>query len=147
MDIVEVARRSGLPASTLRHYEKKRLIRSVGRSGLRRVFDASVLERLSLIALGRSAGFSLEEIARMFSADGRVRIDRQLLADKAQQLDVTIHRLAALRKGLRHAAVCPAPSHMECPTFRRLLWQAKALWPGDRAARGRGKTLTPGAYP
>jgi hypothetical protein len=26
-----------------------------------------------------------------------------------------------MRDGLRHAAVCPAPSHMECPTFRRLL--------------------------
>lgn len=121
MDIVEVARRSGLPASTLRHYERKGLIRSIGRSGLRRVFDRSVLERLSLIALGRSAGFSLDEIARMFSPDGRVRIDRQLLARKARELDETIRRLAALRCGLRHAAACPAPSHMECPTFRRLL--------------------------
>jgi DNA-binding transcriptional MerR regulator len=121
MDIVEVARRSGLPASTLRHYESKGLIRSIGRSGLRRVFDRTVLERLSLIALGRSAGFSLDEIARMFSPDGRVRIDRELLAIKARDLDETIRRLAALRRGLRHAAACPAPSHMECPTFRRLL--------------------------
>jgi DNA-binding transcriptional MerR regulator len=124
MDIVEVARRSGLPASTLRHYEEKRLIRSIGRSGLRRVFDAGVIERLALIALGRAAGFSLDEIARMFSADGRVRIDRQLLAAKAEEVDATIRRLTALRKGLRHAAACPAPSHMECPTFRRLLAQA-----------------------
>lgn len=124
MDIAEVARRSGLPASTLRHYEEKRLIRSIGRNGLRRVFDGGVMERLSLVALGRSAGFSLDEIARMFSADGHVRIDRKLLADKAKQLEATIRQLAALRRSLRHAAVCPAPSHMECPTFRRLLGQA-----------------------
>lgn len=121
MDIAEVARRSGLPASTLRHYEEKRLIRSIGRSGLRRVFHPDVLEQLSLIALGRSAGFSLDEIARMFTPGGRVRIDRQLLADKAAELTVTIRRLTALRRGLRHAAACPAPSHLECPTFRRLL--------------------------
>ncbi len=121
MDIAEVARRSGLPASTLRYYEEKRLIRSVGRSGLRRVFDRGVLERLALISLGRAAGFSLEEIARAFSTDGRVRVDRQLLAGKARELDATIRRLVALRNGLRHAARCPAPSHMECPTFRRLL--------------------------
>jgi DNA-binding transcriptional MerR regulator len=126
MDIAEVARRSGLPASTLRHYEEKRLIASIGRQGLRRVFDARVLERLALVALGRSAGFSLDEIARMFSPDGRVRIDRQLLSDKAAELDVTIRRLTALRKSLRHAAACPAPSHMECPTFCRLLGQAAA---------------------
>jgi DNA-binding transcriptional MerR regulator len=124
MDIAEVSRRSGLPASTLRYYEERRLIRSIGRSGLRRVFDRGVLERLSLIALGRAAGFSLDEIARMFSADGRVRIDRQLLAGKARELDATIRQLMTLRNGLRHAANCPAPSHLECPTFRRLLAQA-----------------------
>lgn len=121
MDIAEVAKRSGVPASTLRFYEEKGLIASIGRSGLRRLFDGSVLERLALIALGRSAGFSLEEIAGMFATDGRPQIDRRLLAAKADELDATIHKLSAMRDGLRHAAVCPAPSHMECPTFRRLL--------------------------
>jgi DNA-binding transcriptional MerR regulator len=121
MDINEVARRSGVRASTLRYYEERGLIRSVGRRGLRRVFDASVLERLALIALGRSAGLSLEEISRMFAPDGRPRIDRRVLARKAEELDGTIRTMTAMRDGLRHAAVCPAPSHMECPTFRRLL--------------------------
>lgn len=121
MDIAEVARRSGIPASTLRFYEEKGLIASVGRQGLRRLFPPGVLERLALIALGRSAGFSLDEIARMFAPDGRPRIDRRKLSEKAEELDGTIRRLGAMRDGLRHAAVCPAPSHMECPTFRRLL--------------------------
>jgi len=121
MDINEVARRSGVRASTLRYYEERGLVRSIGRHGLRRVFDASVLERLALIALGRSAGLSLEEIARMFAPDGRPKIDRRLLAQKATELDGAIRTMTAIRDGLRHAAVCPAPSHMECPTFRRLL--------------------------
>lgn len=137
MDIAEVAQRSGVPASTLRFYEEKGLVASIGRHGLRRVFDASVLERLALIALGRSAGFSLEDIARMFAADGRLRIDRRMLAAKARELDVTIRRLGAMRDGLRHAAACPAPSHMECPTFRRLL---KGATSGTATARG---TKTP----
>ena len=124
MDITEVAQRSGVPASTLRFYEEKGLIGSVGRRGLRRVFAPGVLERLALIALGRSAGFSLDEIARMFAPDGRPQIDRRMLAAKAEELDGTIRKLSAMRDGLRHAAVCPAPSHMECPTFRRLLRQA-----------------------
>jgi hypothetical protein len=42
-------------------------------------FDPKVLERLALIALGRSAGFSLDEIALMFAPDGRPRINRQVL--------------------------------------------------------------------
>lgn len=121
MDINEVARASGVPASTLRYYEEKGLIASVGRRGLRRTFEPRVVERLALIALGRAAGFSLEEIARIFAPDGRPKIDRRLLAGKADELDRTIRKLGAMRDGLRHAAACPAPSHMECPTFRRLM--------------------------
>lgn len=136
MDISEVARRTGVPASTLRYYEEKGLITSVGRRGLRRVFDGDVLERLALIALGRAAGFSLDEMAPMV-AGGRPRISRRALAAKAEELDRTITRLTAIRDSLRHASVCPAPSHLECPTFRRLLQAAAVRTLSGRAA-GRG---------
>ena len=132
MDIVEVAQRSGIPASTLRFYEEKGLIASHGRRGLRRLFDSGVLDRLALIALGSAAGFSLDEIARMFAPDGRPRIDRRMLTAKADQLDRTIHKLGAMRDGLRHAAACPARSHMECPTFRRMLRDAASGAIGGR---------------
>ena len=125
-DIAEVARRSGVPASTLRFYEEKGLIASSGRRGLRRLFDTSVFERLALIALARASGFTLEEIGTMFCADGRVAIDRAMLSAKADELDRTMRRLRAMRDGLRHAAVCRAPSHLECPTFRKLLASAAA---------------------
>jgi DNA-binding transcriptional MerR regulator len=121
LDIVEVAQRSGLPASTLRFYEDKGLIVSIGRRGLRRLFHPGVLERLALIAVGRAAGFSLDEIAGMFTAEGPPRVDRQMLALKADDLDRTIRKLTAMRDGLRHAAACTAPTHMECPKFRRIL--------------------------
>ncbi|HLJ87283.1 MAG TPA: helix-turn-helix domain-containing protein [Candidatus Angelobacter sp.] len=120
-DITEIARRSGLPASTIRFYEEKGLVASIGRRGLRRLFDPGVLERLALIALGRAAGFSLDEIALMFAANGRPRINRRMLAAKADELDRTIRELTAMRDSLRHAAACPAQNHMECPKFRRLL--------------------------
>jgi DNA-binding transcriptional MerR regulator len=121
LDIAEVAKRADVAASTLRFYESKGLIASAGRHGLRRLFDPGVLERLALIALGRAAGFSLDEVAQMLAPDGKLHIDRQMLATKADELDKTIRRLSIMRDGLRHAAVCPAPSHMECPTFRRIL--------------------------
>jgi DNA-binding transcriptional MerR regulator len=132
LDISEVAKRSGTPASALRFYEQKGLIRSVGRRGLHRLFDAGVLERLALIALGRSAGFTLDEIARMFSADGRPKIDRRMLAAKAAELGETIRQLGAMRRGLQHAAACSAPSHLECPTFRRLVGLARSGEIGKR---------------
>ncbi|QNA90037.1 helix-turn-helix domain-containing protein [Massilia sp. Dwa41.01b] len=120
LDIGEVARRAGLPASTLRFYEERGLIASSGRQGLRRLFDAGVLERLALIATGRAAGFSLGEIGAMFDANGRLAVDRALLLSKADELDRTIARLCAMRDGLRHAARCTAPSHLECPRFLRI---------------------------
>src|SRR5512141_1087028 len=79
MDIAEVARRSGVPASTLRFYEEKGLIASVGRQGLRRTFAPKVLDQLALVALGQAAGFSLEEIGSMFSPEGTPSINRRLL--------------------------------------------------------------------
>lgn len=135
LDINEVARRANVPASTLRFYEEKKLIASVGRRGLRRLFDPSVLERLALIAVGRAAGFSLDEIATMFAPDGKPRIDRQLLTAKASELDQKIRELSAMRDGLRHAAACRAPSHMECPTFRRILQAASSGAMGGRPRR------------
>jgi len=133
-DISEVASRSGVPASTLRYYEEKGLIASTGRRGLKRTFDPQVTERLALIALGRAAGFSLDEIAAMFGPDGQPDIDRAALAAKADALDVRIRELTVMRDGLRHAAACTAPSHMECPTFRRIV---KAAASGALAAPGR----------
>jgi DNA-binding transcriptional MerR regulator len=121
LDITEVAKRTGLPASTLRFYEEKGLISSIGRKGLHRVFDIGILERLSFISLGRSAGFTLEEIASMFTANGIYNIDRDNLSAKADELDRTIKQLSAIRNSLRHAAKCPASNHLECPTFQRLL--------------------------
>ncbi|MGQ4376800.1 helix-turn-helix domain-containing protein [Streptomyces sp. SAS_267] len=121
LDIAEVARRAGVPASTLRYYEERGLIAPTGRRDLRRQYDPAVLERLALIALGRSAGFSLDEIGRMFAPDGRPRIDPRTLLDRADELDRTIRELGVLRDSLRHTAACPAPSHLECPTFRRII--------------------------
>jgi hypothetical protein len=83
--------------------------------------DREVVQRLALIGLGRAAGFSLEEIAHMFGPDGRPRIDRKKLLAKADELDARIATLAKLRDSLRHVAACRAPSHLECPTFQRLL--------------------------
>ncbi len=120
IDIGEVAKRSGLPTSTLRYYEEQGLIQSIGRHGLRRQYSDSVLQRLALISLGRNAGFSLQEIGDMFTPKS-VNIDRELLQKKSEELDEQIKRLTTMRDGLRHAAKCPAPSHLECPKFQRIL--------------------------
>lgn len=121
LDIAEVAALTGLPAATLRFYEEKGLIASRGRRGLRRLFGHDVVQRLALVSMGRAAGLSLDEMARMFGPGGELKVDRQLLLAKADELERTSQKLQAMRRGLLHAAACPARSHLECPTFQRLL--------------------------
>jgi DNA-binding transcriptional MerR regulator len=121
MDISEVSKKTGIPSSALRYYEQKGLIASVREKGERRRYAANVLDQLALIALGQAAGLALDEIRSMLSPYGPPNIDRQLLAAKADEIDALIKRLKAMSIGLRHAAACPAPSHVECPSFQKLL--------------------------
>lgn len=121
VDISQVVEASGLPPSTLHHYEDVGLIEPVGRKGLRRQYDEDVVERLAIISLGRDAGFSLDEIQTMLPLGTRPNIDRSKLEAKADELDATIVALQTISSSLRHAAVCKAPSHLECDTFKGLL--------------------------
>src|SRR5689334_11562716 len=134
LDIAEVSQQTGLPAATLRFYEEKGLIASRGRRGLRRLFGHDVLQRLALIAMGRAAGLSLDEMARMFGPNGELEVDRELLLAKAEELERTSKKLQAMRRGLLHAAACPARSHLECPTFQRMLRAAARGAFSDRQA-------------
>ncbi len=126
MDISEVAKKSGVAASALRYYERKRLIHSLEGGGTRRRFSPAVLDQLAVIALGQAAGFSLDEIRVMFTPGGELNIDRGMLASKADELDRMVMRLRAMSRGLRHAVACPAPSHAACPSFQRLLKAASS---------------------
>ncbi|MEM9027318.1 MAG: helix-turn-helix domain-containing protein [Pseudomonadota bacterium] len=124
MDIAEVAEHAGVPPSALRYYEEIGLIESVGRHGLRRQFGPETLLRLSLIALGKLAGFSLTEIARVFGPDGQPSLPRPEIRARADELDRQIQNLTTLRNLLRHVADCPEPNHLDCPKFQRLLRMA-----------------------
>lgn len=125
LDISEVSKETGVAASTLRYYEEQGLVSSVGRRGMRRLFEPNIVVKLAFIALGKAAGFSLEEIAKMVGADGQPAISRDKLHDKADELDQQIRRMKKLSEAIRHVADCPHPSHMDCAKFRRLLHKGR----------------------
>lgn len=76
LDISELSRSSGFPASKLRYYEEVGLSRSAGRRGLKRLYEDEVKTRVSLIVLAQTARFSLLEIRQMIGAEGRPDLDR-----------------------------------------------------------------------
>lgn len=121
LDIREIANLSGVSPSTLRYYEKKGLIQPVGRNGLRRQYHENVLNKLQLIALGQEAGFSLDEMAMMFSAGNNVTIDSEQLYQRAKEIDRTIRKLQLLSRGLKHVARCTQPEHKDCEEFKRIV--------------------------
>ena len=71
MKIGELAQRSGVPASTIRYYEREALLPKAqrGANGYR-AYEDGVLERLDLIQLGQSLGFPLETIRSMLTLQG-----------------------------------------------------------------------------
>jgi MerR family redox-sensitive transcriptional activator SoxR len=121
LDIAEVARRSGVKPSALRYYEEIGLIHADSRKGLRRQYDDSVLDRLALIAMGQTAGFSLQQIGVMLGSAEGYDLDRQKLRSRADEVQQRIRELRVLSRALRHVADCTAPDHSRCPTFRRMM--------------------------
>ncbi|MFN7025204.1 MAG: helix-turn-helix domain-containing protein [Pseudorhizobium sp.] len=121
LDIGLLSEKTGVPPSTLRYYDEMGLIESLGRRGLRRQFGPEALTQIALIQLGKSAGFSLEELKGMIGKDGIPNIPRSAFHARADALEIQIKKLVTLAKALRHVAECKAESHMQCPKFRRLL--------------------------
>ena len=62
LTIGQVASRTGLRASAIRYYESRGLLPKASRIGGKRVYEGSVLERLAIIELAKTAGFHLDEI-------------------------------------------------------------------------------------
>ncbi len=118
LDIAEVAEQTGMTASALRYYERRGLIESSGRNGLRRTFRHDVVDRIDLIACAQAAGFTLAQIARFLVAAPGDDALRERMADKARDLDKDISRLTRMRDSLRHASTCTHTPLIECPEFK-----------------------------
>ena len=65
MEIGDVAERLGIPASTIRYYEKEGLINPPERVSGRREFSKSSLAGLRFIQLCQAAGFTIGEIRNL----------------------------------------------------------------------------------
>jgi DNA-binding transcriptional MerR regulator len=117
MDIAEVTERTGLSNATLHHYEQLGLIQPVGRRGLRRQYDDTVVDLLAVIILCQRSGFTLAEIASLISCTDSTAW-KPLATAKIAELDAKIADLERARAGLQHALGCPNPNIMRCEHFR-----------------------------
>ena len=115
LTIGEVARRAGVAATTLRYYEQIGLVPPPGRLGGQRRYDASVLARLEVIRLCKSAGFALEEIQLLFADDAPGRPASRALAEaKLAEIDAQMESLARARAVIEWGMRCTCPSIDAC---------------------------------
>ncbi|MGD1174392.1 helix-turn-helix domain-containing protein [Mycobacterium seoulense] len=115
LTIGEVARRAGVAATTLRYYEQIGLVPAPGRLGGQRRYDDSVLARLEVIRLCKSAGFALEEIQLLFADDAPGRPASRALAEaKLAEIDAQMESLARPRAVIEWGMRCTCPSIDAC---------------------------------
>ncbi|OBK43438.1 helix-turn-helix domain-containing protein [Mycobacterium sp. 1081908.1] len=115
LTIGEVARRAGVAATTLRYYEQIGLVSAPARLGGQRRYDDSVLARLEVIRLCKSAGFALEEIQLLFADDAPGRPASRALAEaKLAEIDAQLESLARARAVIEWGMRCTCPSIDAC---------------------------------
>jgi MerR family transcriptional regulator, redox-sensitive transcriptional activator SoxR len=118
LTIGEVARRSYNSCSAIRYYEKEGLIPRVARISGRRIYDHSILARLRLISLARSADFGISEIKELlgqFSGDSPPNtVWQRFASQKLAELDKKIEDMLALRKAMGDTLNCLCSNLANC---------------------------------
>ena len=113
LDIGDVARRAGVPPSTLRYYEELGLLTSTSRAGGRRQYDENVLRRLDVIAFAKESGFTLAEIRGLLSGAVRYALTRR----KLDEVNARIARAEAMRALLEASLTCDCRALDDCPAI------------------------------
>ena len=114
ISIRDMTQQSGVPASTLRYYEKLGLIASEREaSGEHRRYRELVLQRINYITLAQRAGFSLEEIAAHLARLPANQLPcgkdwKPLSRLWEQRIDQRIAELEQLKIDLRHCTTSTA---------------------------------------
>lgn len=113
--IGEISRQTGVAATTLRYYEQIGLVPEPTRRGGQRRYDDSILSRLEVIALCKSAGFSLDEIQLLFADDAPGRPASRALAEaKLAEIDAQLESLTRARAVIEWGMRCTCPSIDAC---------------------------------
>jgi MerR family transcriptional regulator, redox-sensitive transcriptional activator SoxR len=115
LTIGDVAARSGVPATTLRYYDKVGLLRPTAREGGQRRYDDRAVEKLAVIGTCQAAGFSLDEIALLYDdrTTGRER-SKAMARAKLAELDAQVERLHRARAIIEWGLTCSCPTLDDC---------------------------------
>jgi len=116
LPIGEVARRSGVPATTLRYYESIGILPEVERRSGRRAYPPSILEVLAVVRAARQAGLNLDAV-KLLVADGEglpERRWREVGEDRIRAIDDAVAGLERARRMVGLLMACQCRTIVEC---------------------------------
>ncbi|HYZ92439.1 MAG TPA: MerR family transcriptional regulator [Actinomycetota bacterium] len=133
LTIGDLAARTGVAPSALRFYERRGLLKPVGRAGGKRTYEQGAVEQVAVVDLLKVAGFTLAEVAQIVDADGRVNPDwREVARARLADLEAQLEFVARAKEMLEHTIACPHPTPDRCPVFSaRVAAHARSM--ADRA--------------
>ncbi len=123
MLIGEVARRSGVSARMLRHYDALGLVRPTGRTvGGYREYSPADIRRIFHVEGLRTLGLSLSQIARALDDPGFA--PATLVGDLIRKTEERLHREQELLDRLRRGGAAP----LRWCARRRRRWTPRRRW-------------------
>jgi MerR family transcriptional regulator, redox-sensitive transcriptional activator SoxR len=116
--IGEAAERCGVPASTLRYWERVELLSAPRRVGGKRRYDLETMREIEMVTLAKQAGFSLGEIRVILSGFSEEAppsdVWRRLAARKLAEVERTLAEAAAMKELLEAGLRCECLNLEDC---------------------------------
>jgi DNA-binding transcriptional MerR regulator len=102
-----LAKAAGVSTDTLRHYERKGVLRSQRAENGYREYPEDVIERVQMIRKALAVGFTLDELSAVFQVFDRggtpCQQVRSLASTKLAQIETHLEEVIALRADLKDA--------------------------------------------
>jgi MerR family redox-sensitive transcriptional activator SoxR len=118
LTIGEAAGRTGVPASTLRYWERAGLLSNPRRVGGKRRYDPESLREIEMVTLAKQAGFSLAEtrviLAGFYAGAPPSDLWQELAARKLPEVERTLSEARAMKEILEAGLRCECLSLEDC---------------------------------
>lgn len=120
MNVGTAARRSGLPAKTIRYYEEIGLIRPARADNGYRDYSTDDIHRLSFLRRARGLGFSIEDcrqLMALYRDKSRASQDVRIIAQShVAAIEEKLRELQSMRKTLQTLiGACHGDDRPDCP--------------------------------
>jgi DNA-binding transcriptional MerR regulator len=118
MTIGELASKSGVPASTIRYWERIEVLPTPARAGGQRRYANDSVHRLAVLRLAQACGFQLDEMRHLLhgflAGTAPPRRWRELARKKQQEIDGRIAQLQGMRRVVDRILHCQCVELADC---------------------------------